>query len=81
MKPILVALDNKIGSVFASEKEINSDFAVCCNGRTIRRREWPCLFTVRNISGDYYTLPNYERLLPGKVHFYMIVNSDGHISL
>jgi hypothetical protein len=69
---IFVKLDNNIGSIVASEAELNDAQLVKCDGHLINRTDYPLLFSRFKYMYDKCKVPNYTNVLKNQMNFYLI---------
>lgn len=74
IKPFVVKLSNNVGDIFSSTSPIENKRFLLCDGRKISRVAFPELFNVYHMTSNEMRLPDYSKLLPSQVFFYIIVS-------
>ena len=72
--PFVVKLSNNVGDIFSSTAPVADKRFLLCDGRKISRVEFPELFSVNRMDLNEMRLPDYSKLLPGQIFFYIIAS-------
>ena len=74
IEPFVIKLSDNVGAILSSSAPIEDKRYVLCDGREISRFVFPELFNVYGITSSQMKLPDYSRLLPNRIFFYIIAS-------
>ncbi len=70
---MFICLDKNLGTIIASDQPLKSGKYIECDGRTIKKSEYPEVFKALGKRCETLKLPDYRNVLKNEVYFYMIV--------
>lgn len=73
MTKLFICLDRGLGTIIASDQPLNSGKYIECDGRTIKKSDYPEVFKTLGKRCEMLKLPDYRNILKSEVYFYMIV--------
>lgn len=68
---MFICIEENIGSIVSSDSLLKNSKYILCDGRTVKRSDYPKLFDNLGYQREQLKLPDYSTILEG-IYFYVI---------